>query len=104
MNRLRGRPVMVPRPMSAEFSYADLVQRLVDLDRLMWAPPVGERPMLTFEPLTLAPIDRACIEPALLTAEEAAQLNAYHSRVLETVGPLVSGDVRQWLKAACAPL
>lgn len=29
--------------MSAEFSYADLVQRLVDLERPMWAPPVGER-------------------------------------------------------------
>lgn len=32
--------------MSAEFSYADLVQRLVDLERLMWAPPVGERASL----------------------------------------------------------
>jgi Xaa-Pro aminopeptidase len=60
--------------------------------------------MLTFEPLTMAPIDRACIEPALLTAEEAAQLNAYHARVLNTVGPLVPGEVGQWLKAACAPL
>jgi Xaa-Pro aminopeptidase len=78
--------------------------RIENLQVVVEAPPVGERPMLTFEPLTLAPIDRACIEPALLTAEEAAQLNAYHARVLEIVGPRVPGEVHQWLKAACAPL
>jgi Xaa-Pro aminopeptidase len=78
--------------------------RVENLQVVVEAPPVGERPMLTFEPLTLAPIDRACIEPALLTAEEAAQLNAYHARVLEIVGTRVPGDVHQWLKAACAPL
>jgi len=78
--------------------------RIENLQVVVEAPAVGERPMLTFEPLTLAPIDRACIEPALLTAEEAAQLNAYHARVLNTVGPLVPGEVGQWLKAACAPL
>ena len=30
--------------------------------------PSGDRPMLGFETLTLAPIDRALVEPALLTA------------------------------------
>jgi Xaa-Pro aminopeptidase len=64
----------------------------------------GERPMLGFEPLTLAPIDRACIEPALMTSEELAQLNAYHARVLDTVGPLLPDDVRTWLQGACAPI
>jgi Xaa-Pro aminopeptidase len=64
----------------------------------------GERPMLGFEALTLAPIDRACIDVPLLTAEELAQLNAYHARVLATVGPLVEADVRAWLETACAPL
>jgi Xaa-Pro aminopeptidase len=64
----------------------------------------GERPMLGFEALTLAPIDRACIDVSLLNAEELAQLNAYHARVLATVGPLVEADVRAWLETACAPL
>ena len=64
----------------------------------------GERPMLGFETLTLAPIDRRCIAVELLTHEERDQLNAYHARVLETVGAMVEPDVRSWLAAACAPL
>ncbi|CAN5138957.1 aminopeptidase P family protein [soil metagenome] len=61
----------------------------------------GERPMLGFETLTLAPIDLSLIEPTLMTDEEIAQLNAYHARVLEEVGPLVDDEVRAWLMTAC---
>jgi Xaa-Pro aminopeptidase len=64
----------------------------------------GERPMLGFETLTMAPIDRRLIETAMLTAEERAQLDAYHARVLSVVGPQVPADVRGWLEEACAPL
>jgi Xaa-Pro aminopeptidase len=66
--------------------------------------PGGERPMLGFEPLTLAPIDRRLVEVALLTPEERAQLDAYHARVLAVIGPLVEPDVRAWLEEVCAPV
>ena len=66
--------------------------------------PGGERKMLGFETLTLAPIDRNLVETALLTAEERDQFNAYHTRVLAEIGPLVPGEVRGWLEAICAPL
>jgi Xaa-Pro aminopeptidase len=66
--------------------------------------PGGERPMLGFETLTLAPIDRRLIETALMTPEEIAQLDAYHARVLEVVGPRVPADIRAWMEEACAPL
>jgi Xaa-Pro aminopeptidase len=64
----------------------------------------GERPMLGFETLTLAPIDRALVVTALLSPEDLAQLNAYHARVLAVVGPKVDGETRAWLQEACAPL
>jgi Xaa-Pro aminopeptidase len=64
----------------------------------------GERPMLGFETLTLAPIDRRLIDKPLLTAEEVAQMDAYHARVLEVVGPKVPAEVRAWMDEACAPL
>ncbi|HVM99078.1 MAG TPA: aminopeptidase P family protein [Caulobacteraceae bacterium] len=64
----------------------------------------GERPMLGFEALTLAPIDRALIAKPILTAEELAQIDAYHARVLAQIGPSVESDVRDWLESACAPL
>ena len=64
----------------------------------------GERPMLGFETLTLAPIDRRLVETSLLTAEEIAQFDAYHARVWATVAPLVPADVADWLRRVCAPL
>ncbi|OHB34870.1 MAG: X-Pro aminopeptidase [Phenylobacterium sp. RIFCSPHIGHO2_01_FULL_70_10] len=64
----------------------------------------GERPMLGFETLTLAPIDRRLIVVDMLSPEERAQMDAYHARVLREVGPLVDGEVKAWLTEACAAL
>ncbi|MGL4637126.1 MAG: aminopeptidase P family protein [Beijerinckiaceae bacterium] len=66
--------------------------------------PGGERAMLGFETLTLAPIDRRLIKTSLLTVPEKDWLNAYHARVVKVIGPLVAPDVRNWLKTACAKL
>jgi Xaa-Pro aminopeptidase len=66
--------------------------------------PGGERPMLGFETLTLAPIDRRLIVRAMLSEEDRAQLDAYHARVLAVIGPLVPADVAAWLAEACAPV
>lgn len=72
---------------------------------LVVATDVGARKrFLAFETLTLAPFDRALIEPELLTPEAAAWLDAFHGRVLETLAPLLDGATRRWLEAACAPL
>ena len=61
---------------------------------------------LGFETLTLAPIDRALIDPAMLTAVERAWLDAYHARVAETLAPLLADDTATlaWLHAATAPV
>jgi Xaa-Pro aminopeptidase len=67
-------------------------------------PAGGERPMLGFETLTLAPIDRRLVVAEMLSAEERAQLDAYHARVLKLVGPGVPPEVAAWLEGACAPL
>ncbi len=64
----------------------------------------GERPMLGFETLTLAPIDRRLIVVEMLTEAELAWLNSYHAKVLAEIGPRVEADVRAWLEAATAPL
>lgn len=64
----------------------------------------GERPMLGFTQLTLAPIDRTLIDKALLSPADVKQLDAYHARVLTEVGPLVPADVRSWLEEVCAPI
>ena len=64
----------------------------------------GERPMLGFEALTLAPIDRNVIDVSLLSVVERDWLDAYHARVLAVIGPQVEPEVRDWLVKACAPI
>jgi Xaa-Pro aminopeptidase len=64
----------------------------------------AEKSLLGFDTLTFAPIDRALVEVALLTAEERQWLNEYHARVLEVVGPQLEGEALAWAKEACAPL
>ena len=70
--------------------------------------PMAERPMLGFEVLTLAPIDRNLVEPALLTQAEIAWLNAYHTQVREALEPRLTGEgdtaVAQWLRQATSPI
>lgn len=71
---------------------------------LVVTPPAmidgGERPMLGFETLTLAPIDLLCVERTLLTQEEADWLNAYHARVREALTPGLDEATIAWLKEA----
>jgi Xaa-Pro aminopeptidase len=64
----------------------------------------GDMAMLGFETLTFAPIDKAMIEPDLLSADERAWLNGYHADVRRIVGPQLEGEAKAWLEEACAPL
>ncbi len=64
----------------------------------------GERPMLGFETLTFAPIDRRLVETELLDPAERAWLDAYHAEVLTKIGPRVEPHVSAWLEEVCAPL
>ena len=68
------------------------------------AIPGAEQPMLSFETLTFAPIERRLIDPSLLTPKELQWVNAYHARVLEVVGPQLGEEERQWLEAKVAPI
>jgi Xaa-Pro aminopeptidase len=64
----------------------------------------AEKQVLGFETLTFAPIDRRLIAPGLLSVDERAWLDSYHADVADIIGPLLDGDVAEWLKAETAPL
>ncbi len=67
-----------------------------------------ERPMLSFETLTLCPIDRRLIDTGLLTADERRWLDGYHRQVRKTLLPHLQqlGDERtiEWLERATRPI
>jgi Xaa-Pro aminopeptidase len=64
----------------------------------------GDRPMMGFETITLAPIDRNLIEPSLMTAQEIAWLDAYHARVAHELTPLLDPETKAWLAEVTRPL
>lgn len=57
---------------------------------------------LYFEPLTMAPYDRDAIDVSLLNEQERKWLNAYHTKVCETLSPYLTKEEREWLQAATA--
>ena len=103
-----------PVPIGAGFILSDEPgfyapgQYGIRLENLLLAQPAdlpeAKKPFLRFETLTLAPFDRRLIARDLLTAEEAAWLDAYHARVNAEIGPRLDAPARAWLDAACAPL
>src|SRR5690606_2270228 len=59
---------------------------------------------LSFETLTLCPIDTRCIDVAMLANEELDWLNAYHDEVLKRLSPWVEGAALEWLRTRTQPL
>jgi Xaa-Pro aminopeptidase len=68
------------------------------------APAGAEKNLLGFEPLTLAPIDRRLIDPALLSPAENAWVDGYHAKVRARLSSELDAASRSWLEAATAPL
>jgi Xaa-Pro aminopeptidase len=64
----------------------------------------ADRETMSFETLTLAPIDQRLIVKELLSPDEIAWLDAYHARVRDALTPEVDDATRAWLRAATAPL
>ncbi len=79
----------------------------IRIESLQYVTPAesrGERAMLCFQVMTLAPIDRALIDASQLAPSEKNWLNTYHARVYEKISPHLTQDEVTWLKAQCAPL
>lgn len=66
--------------------------------------PGDVEPMLAFETITLAPLDRRLIDADLLTPAEIDWVDRYHARVRAAHGDKLSGAALDWLLEATAPL
>ncbi len=95
--------------LSNEPGYYKTGEYGIRIENLVLVEPVavagGERELMGFRELTLAPIDRRLVDVRLLTADERSWWNAYHARVAAEIGPLLADAAEQaWLEQACAPL
>jgi Xaa-Pro aminopeptidase len=80
--------------------------RIENLVLVVEGPKVegGEKPLNTFETLTLVPIDRRLIEMSMLSYDEISWIEIYHAKVAAALMPLVDDATRPWLAAATLPL
>jgi len=84
--------------------YGIRIENLVLIEPRDLAGGDPDRAMLGFETLTLCPIERDLIDPALLTPAERRWLDAYHATVLDRLSPELDAAERAWLGAKCAPI
>jgi Xaa-Pro aminopeptidase len=59
---------------------------------------------LSFETLTLCPIDRKLINKKLLEEEEIQWINEYHERIMREIGQNLETEMQNWLKIQCSSL
>lgn len=95
--------------VSNEPGYYKLGEYGIRIENLVVVRPVarpegGERDLLGFETLTLAPIDRTLVEASLLEASEVRWLDNYHGEVRRVLSPLLDEATRQWLDESTQPL
>ena len=80
--------------------------RIENLQYVTPAAPIrgGEIDMLGFECLTFAPLARELIVKDMLSPQELDWVNTYHKRVWKLLQDEFEGEVKNWLKAACAKI
>ncbi|MEM6747340.1 MAG: aminopeptidase P family protein [Pseudomonadota bacterium] len=80
--------------------------RIENLVLVTEAQPIdgGERPMMAFENLTMAPLERELIVTDLLTPAERRWVDAYHAEVAAKIVPLLPEKDAVWLEERCAAL
>ena len=64
----------------------------------------GNVETLSFETITLCPVDRRLIDARMLSPFEKDWLNNYHERLRTTLGEYLNGTELEWLEAATQPI
>ena len=105
-NKIALEPGMIVSNEPGYYKAGEYGIRIENLQYVTQAQSIegGERDMLGFANLTWAPMHRDLIDTDMLNREERDYVNAYHASVIKLIGPLVDGDVKDWLERACAPL
>ena len=105
-NKIALRPGMIVSNEPGYYKTGGYGIRIENLQYVTKAKGIsgGERPMMAFQNLTLAPLHKDLIAVDMLGAAERNYVDSYHAEVLAEIGPRVEGDVLVWLKEACEPL
>ena len=94
--------------MSNEPGYYKPSEFGIRIENLVLVVPAAladaEQPMLAFETITFAPIDKSLIDTALLSPAEIQWFDGYHADVFTKLAHNLDDNERTWLEDVTAPL
>ena len=76
----------------------------IRIENLYYIKEKKNTSLLSFEPLTLVPIDKTLINKYLLTKDEETWINTYHKQVFNTLKKYLTKQELIWLKETTSPL
>ena len=76
----------------------------IRIENLYYVKQTKNPKYLSFEVLTLIPLDKTLINKYMLTPEEIAFVNNYHHQVFLSLKKYLTKQELEWLKASCSPL
>ena len=88
-------PLKAGMLLSNEPGYYEEGSHGIRIENLIFVRKVDKK--LSFETITLAPIDVMCVDFEMMSDRQIAWLNDYHERVLETLAPFLDEGERAWL-------
>ena len=84
------------------------IENLVHIVKAETPHNFRDRGYLTFDDLTVVPIQQKMIDPKLLSQDEINYINQYHQKCLDLVGPLLremgKKDALNWLIKESKPM
>ena len=106
MNSERGRTIHEPGMLSSnEPGYYEAGNYGIRIENLIVTKEDDEHNgFLSFDTLTLYPIDIKLIEETIFTKSEKAWLNQYHQEVYEKISPLLNDEEKTWFELKCRPM
>jgi Xaa-Pro aminopeptidase len=81
-----------------------VVENIIACVKRTTAHNFGNREYLGFQTISFAPLCRNLIDATLLSPQERAWVDAYHTEVFSLLSNKVQASTQDWLKRECAPL
>lgn len=97
-------PLEVGMFLSNEPGYYQEGEYGIRIENLVLVQAAAKEGWMEFETVTLFPLDKSLIVQPLLTRGQVEWVNAYHTKVLAEVGPMLEGEELAWLEEACGAL
>ena len=103
-NNIALKPGMIFSNEPGYYKEGEYGIRIENLITVVEVKTTGDREMFGFENLTWAPLDKNMMMSEILTEEEEAWVNDYHSKTFDKLKDRMESEALEWLRDVTSPL